>query len=81
MTSLMTASGSQSLTYLRTVAASPRGRVQLQNMLSDYMRQRDQLPPYDRRTRDIAAARVRHALREAITPVQPAPAPTSGTAA
>lgn len=82
MRSLLTSpAGTFHFTDLIAEAGTRRGRIALQNLLSEYRLRRDQLDPHQQRTRDIAAARVRHALQAASAPAQSPTTPAGGRAA
>lgn len=53
-----------SLTRLRGMAATARGRIVLENLLADYRLKRPMMAEADRKPHDIAAARVQFALAE-----------------
>lgn len=57
-----------SLTKLRGIAATPRGRRLLQGLLDDYRLKRPAMPESERAPHDIAAARVQFALAERARP-------------
>lgn len=57
-----------SLTTLRGMAATARGRRLLQGLLDDYRLKRPTMAEGDRAPHDIAAARVRFALSEVHRP-------------